>query len=141
MKLSELFESSKETFHIDNEDGSLVYGWNTELEAEESKGYIPKGYDKKVLELQGIFANEFGQGQGDRLMKKFMSSEQFKKAELVFLDPVPNIGIGYKSGKSDDDQIAALKKFYSKYGFRSNGRNNRMWLVLKGSIPDNKLPA
>jgi hypothetical protein len=67
--------------HIDNEDGSLVYGWKTDLEDEEGPRYLPNGYSKKVLELGGIFANEPGKGQGDRLMKLFLASPEAQAAE------------------------------------------------------------
>jgi len=42
------FFEAKSDYAINNERGSLRAQWNTELEAEEGKGYIPDGYDKKV---------------------------------------------------------------------------------------------
>lgn len=140
MKLQQLFESRK---HVDNEDGSLTWDWKTDLEDEEGKGYIPKGYSKKVLELGGIFANEPGKGQGDRLMKLFLSSPEAKAAELIFLDPVPGIGANFGSNKTEEQQVAALVKFYKRYGFRYNPKSavKRMWLVQKGTLSDNQLPT
>lgn len=127
--------------HIENEDGELTYGWKTDLEDEEEPGYIPAGYSKKVLELGGIYATKPGQGQGDRLMKLFLDSPEAKKAELIFLDPVPGLGANFKSNISDTQQIRRLQAFYRRYGFRNRPGANRMWLVKKGTIPDDKLPS
>lgn len=132
-----------EANHVDNEDGSLVWSWWTNKRFDDDEGeenYLPKGY-KKALELGGVFANIPGKGQGDRLMKMFLASTDAQAAELIFLDPVPNIGANFGSDLSTDQQIERLKKFYAKYGFRNNPRSNRMWLVKKGSIPDDKLPT
>ena len=137
-----LREALNEDFkHVDNEDGELTYGWKTDLEDEEKPGYIPTGYSKKVLELGGIFAATPGKGQGDKLMKLFLASPEAKKAELIFLDPVPGIGGNFNSKMSDTEQVRRLQAFYRRYGFRNKPGSNRMWLVKKGSIPDGKLPA
>ena len=148
MKLSELMKSSifrydelTESIHKESEDGSLVYSWKDDLEDEESRGYIPKGYKKRVLELGGIYANSPGIGQGDRLMKQFLNSPEAIEAELIFLDPVPGIGANFDSKMSNLEQVRRLKAFYRKYGFRNNPKSDRMWLVQKGSIPDDKLPT
>lgn len=127
--------------HVVNDDGELTYGWKSDLEDEEDVGYIPKGYSKKVLELGGIFAATPGKGQGDRLMKLFLDSPEAKKAELIFLDPVPGIGANFNSKMSDTEQIRRLQAFYRRYGFRNKPGAARMWLVKKGTIPDDKLPT
>lgn len=138
--LHNLHEERK--IHIENEDGSLVYGWKSDLEDEEDVGYIPKGYSKKVLELGGIFANDPGKGQGDRLMKLFLGTPEAKKAELIFLDRVPNLGTNHGSGKTEEQQMEMQRRFYERYGFRARSKNTgRMWLVRKGEIPDNRLPS
>lgn len=126
----------------DDENGSLVYGWKSvkELNAEEGKGYVPPGY-AKVLELGGIYANEPGKGQGDKLMKHFLASQLAKDAELIFLDPVSGLGRNFHSEKSEDEQVKDLKRFYARYGFRNNPKSNRMWLVKKGEIPTDRLPT
>lgn len=146
MNLNELWNvhnlHEDKKIHIDNEDGSLVYGWKRDLADEEDKNYLPKGYSyNKVLELGGIFANEPGKGQGDRLMKLFLATPEAQKAELIFLDRVPNLGANFGSGKSEEQQLEDQRKFYARYGFRSKGRANRMWLVRKGEISDNMLPT
>jgi hypothetical protein len=127
--------------HVENADGELTYGWKYDLEDEEHKGYIPKGYKKKVLELGGIYAAKPGTGQGDKLMKLFLASPEAQEAELIFLDPVPGLGANFKSKMSDTEQVRRLQAFYRRYGFKNNPTANRMWLVKKGSIPDNKLPT
>lgn len=127
--------------HREEPEGSLVYYWKDDLEEEEHEGYIPKEYKKKVLELGGIFSNETGKGQGDALMKKFLASPEAKKTELIFLDPTPNLGHFHGARKSEDQQVESLMKFYRKYGFRNRPGNRRMWLVQKGTIPDNELPS
>ena len=138
--LREMVNENK-NIHIENDDGSLTYTWKSDLEDEEERGYIPKGYKKKVLELGGVYANSPGQGQGDRLMKLFLGTPEAKEAELIFLDPVPGIGANFKSKMSETEQVRRLQAFYRRYGFRNNPTTNRMWLVKKGSIPDNKLPT
>ena len=135
------FLNEDKTVHIDNEYGSLAYGWNDKLEDEEFEGYIPSGYSKKVLELKGLFAEDLGKGYGDKLMKIFLNSKEAKAAELIFLDPVPGIGKFFSNGESPDEIINKLRRFYAKYGFKSNPKSNRMWLVKKGSIPIDKLPT
>lgn len=127
---------------IKTEDGEVVFNWKTDLEDEEGPDYLPDGYSKKVLELSGIFAKEPGKGQGERLMKQFLSSPEAKKAELIFLDRVPNLGKNEQSEKSEDDQVDDLGRFYARFGFRSRTpRTGRMWLVQRGEIPDNRLPT
>jgi hypothetical protein len=135
-----LNEEDEEFKHVENDDGELTYGWKSDLEDEE-RGYIPKGYKKRVLELGGIYASKPGKGQGDKLMKLFLASPEAKEAELIFLDPVPGLGANFKSNMSETEQIRRLQAFYRKYGFKNNPKANRMWLVKKGSIPDNKLPT
>ena len=34
-----------------------------------------------------------------------------------------------------------LEKFYKQFGFRNRSKHMRMWLVIKGTIPTNKLPT
>jgi hypothetical protein len=121
--------------------GVLEYRWKADLEDEEGDDYLPDGYSKKVLELSLLEVNEPGNGHGDELMKKFMQTRAFSEAELVFLDPAPYIGANFNSSLSDEEQIAKIKKFYTRYGFRSNGSAARMWLIRKGSIPDSELPT
>ena len=142
MKVAELLKEVKE--FTDDENGEMVYGWKSvkELNDEEDEGYIPDRYTK-VLELGGIYANEPGKGQGDKLMKRFLSSPEAKKAELIFLDPVPGLGKNFKSVRSEEQQVNDLVRFYKRYGFRHNPKSatKRMWLVKKGEIPDNRLPT
>lgn len=139
MKVHELLNLYENFIHKELKAGDLTYGWK-DLEEEEHKGYIPKGYSKRVLELGGIYANSPGEGQGEILMKYFLSSPEAKSAELIFLDPTPNLGPNFKSGISDDDQIKRLQKFYRRFGFRNNPKGTRMWLVQKGTIPEDQLP-
>lgn len=124
-----------------DENGSLVYGWKSvsELNDEEGSRYIPVRYTK-VLELGGIYANEPGKGQGDVLMKQFLASKEAQEAELIFLDPVPGVGKNFKNG-SEIDQVRSLIRFYTRYGFKHNPKSNRMWLVKKGKIADDRLPT
>lgn len=129
---------------ITRDDGFIHFDWKTDLADEEDEGYLPKGYDYgKVLELMEIVVNTPGEGVGSKLMKHFLETPEAKEAELIFLDPVPGMGanFGGASGKSEDEQVAALKKFYARFGFRSRPGSARMWLVQKGSIPDGKLPS
>lgn len=140
MKVSELFEA-KSDYVINNSHGSLRAKWNTDLEGEEHEGYIPDGYDKKVLELQYVEAKNLGQGDGEALMKEFLASKIAKSAELIFLDPNPHLGKFANSTMSEDEQIKKLIRFYKKFGFRKNPKSNRMWLVQKGTIQDSKLPT
>ena len=133
MKIKDLFESN---IHKEYPEGSLTYRWRADLPPR----YIPSGYTN-VLELGGIFANTQGEGQGDTLMKIFLSSPEAKQAELIFLDPVPNLGSNYDSSDSETMQIRRLQAFYRRYGFRNNPKATRMWLVQKGSIPTDKLPS
>ena len=145
MKLSELIPLFEDKTFKDDENGSLVYGWKNRkdlCDEEGNKNYIPVGYTK-ILELGGIYANEPGKGQGDRLMKHFLASAEAEKAELIFLDPVPGLGKNWGSSKTEADQIAALIRFYKRYGFQHNPRSatKRMWLVKKGNIDVDKLPT
>lgn len=143
MKLNELFviETKMRSKILKTPDGMLEYRWNTWLEEEEHEGYIPDGYSKKVLELEILTVHKPGNGHGDELMRAFMKTTEFKKAELVFLDPVPGMGVNDVTDMSEEEQIRRLHKFYSRFGFRRNPKANRMWLVRKGEIPDNKLPT
>lgn len=134
MKLQDLFESAE--FKIANEHGELNAAWKSDLEDEEHKGYIPKGYKKKVLELKYIEGRR--PGDGTILMKAFLASPMAKSAELIFLDPSPHFE---DDGKSEDEVLESLAKFYRKFGFRNNPKALRMWLVQKGEIEDDKLPT
>lgn len=136
MKIKELNE-----FKINNQYGKLLANWKSDLEDEEHKGYIPKGYSKTVLELSIVKAKELGKGYGEKLMNEFLNSSIAKSAELIFLDPNPNIGLFDKSGISEIDQIEKLKRFYSKFGFRNNPKSNRMWRVQIGTIATKDLPV
>ncbi len=127
--------------HKKYKGGELHYNWKDDLEDEEFEGYIPKGYSKRVLELGGIYADEPGKGLGDKMMKDFLASPVAKEAELIFLDPVPNLGKNHGSKDSEEQQIRRLQAFYRRYGFKNNPKSNRMWLVQKGTIPDSKLPT
>lgn len=128
---------------IKTPEGTLEYGWKNDLEEEEEEGYIPPGYKKRVLELQMIKVKTPGQGHGDTLMKAFMETPQFKRAELVFLDPSPGIGANRQTDMSEAKQVARLVKFYKRYGFRHNPKSatKRMWLVRKGELSDTELPT
>jgi hypothetical protein len=144
MKLIDLVLLETREFK-NSELGELTYGWKSKKELcdeEDNKKYIPDGYTK-ILELGGIFAAEPGKGQGDQLMKQFLDSPEAKKADLIFLDPVPGLGANFKSSKSEDRQVADLVRFYKRYGFRHNPKSatKRMWLVRKGEIPDALLPT
>ena len=123
--------------------GSLEYGWKSDLEDEEEEGYIPAGYSKRVLELQLIKVKDPGKGHGDELMKAFLNTPEAKKAELIFLDPVPGIGANHDASESEEEQVDRLVKFYKRYGFRHNPRaaTKRMWLVQKGELSDTELPT
>lgn len=127
---------------ITTERGFVHYDWNTELEGEEGPDYLPNGFlFDKVLELKDIEVDEPGKGHGEALMKDFLNTPEAKEAHLIFLDPVPGMGKNFASGKSEEEQVQMLKKFYAKFGFRSRPGSNRMWLVLKGKIPDEQLPT
>lgn len=127
---------------IKDSSGFVKWGWKKDLADEESDEYLPPGYSyDKVIELSMVQATTPGQGDGAKLMKKFLASPDLKKAELVFLDPNPGEGANAESAELDHVQVQRLKKFYSRFGFKSNGKANRMWLVLKGSIPSDQLPS
>lgn len=120
--------------------GILKAAWKNDLADEEDDEYLPAGYDyNKVLELVIIRAATSGNGYGDKLMKEFLASPTAKSAELIFLDPVPNVFDGHRA-VPEQVQIKKLQAFYEKYGFKRNPKSNRMWLVQKGIIPDKKLP-
>jgi hypothetical protein len=127
-------------FVINNKYGSLEYNWKSDLEDEEYPGYIPDGYSKTVLELSYLIASELNKGYGSKLMNTFLNSPQAKKAELIFLDPNPDEGLFENSGIPEREQINRLIRFYGKFGFRHAPGSTRMWLVRRGTIPDNKLP-
>ena len=128
---------------ITRPSGFVHYDWNTEIEDEEGEGYIPKGYDHgKVLELKDIEVQEPGKGEGEKLMKDFLDTPEAKEAELIFLDPNPITGVNMNN-KDEQGTVDKLVKFYSRFGFRHNPKSatRRMWLVRKGSIPDDQLPT
>lgn len=136
----------EEKSFVNSKLGELVYGWKDAEELNDEEGnprYVPPGYTK-ILELGGIYANEPGKGQGTKLMRQFLDSPEAQEAELIYLDPVPGLGNNFagKSGKNEEEQVAALVRFYSRFGFKHNPQSTtkRMWLVKKGSIPDKKLP-
>jgi ribosomal protein S18 acetylase RimI-like enzyme len=134
-----LISLSANDYQIKNLYGTLLANWKTDLDEEEHDGYVPDGYTK-ILELSVISADKIGQGYGKKLMDEFLRSKIARSADLIFLDPNPYIGAFEDSDKTDDEQIAKLKLFYAKFGFRSHPRSARMWLVQKGNIPDSKLP-
>jgi len=127
---------------ITRDDGFVHFDWKTDLADEEDEDYLPKGYNyEKVLELKEIVAEKPGEGVGSKLMKHFLETPEAKEAELIFLDPVPGMGANFGGGKGEEEQVASLKKFYARFGFRSRPGSARMWLVRKGSIPDDQLPS
>lgn len=130
-------------FTIKNSYGSLEADWKNDLLDEEDEDYLPEGYDpNKVLELKYLEAKELGNGYGEALMKEFLNSQIAKSAELIFLDPNPNMGKFEDSELSDNEQIARLHRFYKKFGFESRrDSSGRMWKVQKGSISKNDLPT
>lgn len=149
MKLDDLFQAryhledtvkSKSDYKINDADGLLHAGWKKDLQDEESEDYLPQGYDySKVLELGLVAAREPGKGQGEALMKKFLSSPIAKKAELIFLDPHPRFG--KFADLPEKEAFEKLYRFYHKFGFESRRVGGRMWKVQKGSIPKNELPT
>lgn len=143
MGLKEELSEGRFTKNVETEHGSLQYNWKTDLEQEEEEGYIPRGYSKKVLELAMIEVNEPGNGHGDELMKMFLDTPEARNAELIFLDPVPGMGVNSNSRKGEAAQVQQLVKFYKRYGFDYNpaSGSKRMWRVQKGHIPRNKLPT
>lgn len=145
MKLGDLFQArdklqnvkSKFDYKINDSDGLLHAGWNKDIADED---YLPKGYDySKVLELGLVAAKEPGKGQGEALMKKFLSSPIAKKAELIFLDPHPRFG--KFAELPEKEAFEKLYRFYHRFGFESRRVGGRMWKVQKGSIPKNELPT
>lgn len=146
MKVHLSLSAKKPDYRIENEHGVLNARWKYDLLEEEDENYLPEGYDpRKVLELAEIYVSRRGQSHGEALMKEFLNSNIVKKAELVFLDPVPLSGYGDGSDdgrhKNPLQRIEALKRFYTKFGFRSRVGHNRMWLVRKGTIKDSELPT
>ena len=141
MKLEELFESK-----VTTSNGYVSYSWKTDLADEEDENYLPEGYSySKVLELETIKLTDQskrGQGLGKELMEKFLASPAAKKAELIFLDLNPHIGDDSRKSLQAEEQIMnKLEKFYKQFGFRNKSKHMRMWLVIKGTIPTNKLPT
>jgi len=139
MLLNELFIIEGQ---IKDDTGYIKWNWKSDLEDEEDEGYIPDGYKKKVLELSIIETEKQGEGHGAALMKKFLTSPDAKKAELIFLDPSPQEGANW-GNKDEVGTVDKLVKFYSRFGFKHNPKSTtrRMWLVQKGSIPDDQLPT
>lgn len=87
-----------------------------------------------------IDTDKQGMGYGSELMKKFLQCPDAKKAELIFLDPVP--GYGSNSGRRDETtQVDSLKRFYRRFGFHTNPQSSRMWLVRVGKLSDSELPT
>lgn len=131
---------AKHAYSVSKPYGLIQADWKKDLAEEEDEDYLPSGYDyNKVLELSVIRAAEMSKGYGDKLMKEFLASSVAKKAELIFLDPVPNVF--ERTAIPEHVQMDKLHKFYEKHGFKRNPTSNRMWLVQKGSIPINKLPT
>ena len=128
---------------IKNLHGILEADWKTDLLDEEDEDYLPDGFDpNKVLELKYVEAAELGKGHGEALMKEFLNSKLAKSAELIFLDPNPDMGKFEDSEISDNEQITRLHRFYKKFGFESRrDGSGRMWKVQKGSIRKNDLPT
>ncbi len=141
--LKEELSEGRFTKTVETEFGDLQYNWKTDLEQEEEEGYIPKGYSKKVLELAMIEVKEPGKGHGEQLMKMFLDTPEARNAELIFLDPVPGMGVNDGSKMSEENQVKRLVKFYKRFGFDYNPKSatKRMWRVQKGHIPRNKLPT
>ena len=127
---------------IETDDGYIEWNWKRDLADEEGDDYLPAGYNyNKVLELAMISVKNAGVGVGAELMKRFMASADFKKAELVFGDPSVGEGINFDSSLSDEEQLERIKRFMAKFGFRNNSSANRAWLVRKGTIDDTDLPT
>ena len=132
--------SGPKAYRLENAHGLLSANWKTDLADEESDAYLPKGYSyNKVLELELIRASAIGKGHGDALMREFLASPVAAKAELIMLDPVPNVFD--ESEVPEQTQIKKLHAFYAKHGFRHSPRSNRMWLVRKGHIDTHNLPT
>lgn len=147
MKLKDIITETT----IKTPNAYLSYKWNRDLLDEEDEDYLPVGYDpKKVLELEVISVygkskgSPEGMGYGTEIMKKFLASPAAQKAELIFLDLNPHTGEEYVAGgnvKRQEEIMDKLETFYKKFGFRNNSKHRRMWLVRKGTIPDNELPS
>jgi len=138
---SSVGSGSGPTKSIKSPYGLLTYNWKYDLREEEDEDYLPPGYSDRVLELATIGTHAQGLGHGTELMKKFLLCPDAKKAELIFLDPVPRYGSNFDR-TDDDQQIESLIRFYSRFGFRSNPKSaaRRMWLVRVGKLSVHDLP-
>lgn len=135
MKLFEV----KSDYALNKPYGLVRAKWNSEIFDEEGEDYLPEEYDhSKILELQYIGASD---GRGAELMKEFLDSPIAKSAELIFLDPNPNLGKFENTRLSQVEQFDKLYRFYKKFGFESRRIGSRMWKVQKGSIEKNDLPT
>lgn len=135
MKLFEV----KSDYALNKPYGKVRAQWNSEIFEEEDEDYLPEEYDhSKVLELQYIEAED---GRGAELMDKFLDSPIAKSAELIFLDPNPNLGKFSDTRLSQVEQFDKLYRFYKKFGFESRYIGSRMWKVQKGSIEKKDLPT
>jgi hypothetical protein len=76
-------------------------------------------------------------------MKMFLDTPEARNAELIFLDPVPGMGVNANARASEETQVKKLVRFYKRFGFDYNpaSGSKRMWRVQKGHIPRNKLPT
>lgn len=129
---------------IKDDTGYVSWNWRTRqelCEEEDNEEYLPKGI-KNVLELGMLVVDSPGQGHGDALMKQFLETPDVKRAAMIFLDPSPQEGVNW-GNKDEVGTVAKLVKFYKRFGFRHNPKSvtKRMWLVQKGSIPDDQLPT
>jgi hypothetical protein len=135
MKLFEV----KSDYGLNRPYGVVRAKWNSEIFEEEDEGYLPDEYDhSKVLELQYIGAAD---GRGAELMDEFLDSPIAKSAELIFLDPNPDLGKFSDTQLSQVEQFDKLYRFYKKFGFESRYIGSRMWKVQKGSIEKKDLPT
>lgn len=142
MLVRDLFEGSGKTYHLKNEYGELEARYKTDLASEENENYLPPGYSyDKVIELQWLETPEVDKGHGTRLMNEFLASSFVKGAELIFLD------LGFaphhlrNRNMSSHDYFKYLASFYRKFGFENNGKDRRMWKVLKGHVQTKDLPG
>jgi GNAT superfamily N-acetyltransferase len=145
IKTGTSIEAGTTKYIVKDGKGGVSYAWKRTkdlCEEEDNEEYIPKGYTK-VLELSGVLADETGKGFGKELMEAFLQSADARKAELIYLDPVPGMGKNFDSKKTRDEQVNDLVRFYSRFGFRHNPKSatKRMWLVKKGSLKDSQLPT
>jgi hypothetical protein len=134
--------ATKHAYYIEDQRGKLYADWKTDLKDEEYNGYLPDGYNyRKVLELGYVESSKPGMQYGAALVREFLDSQIAKKAELIFLDPNPGNGRFFASKVPEHEQVTRLKAFYRQFGFRSSPGSDRMWLVRRGTIPDDELPA